>query len=92
MLNAIPTKSNLQRRGIAITSVICDRCGSMEENIDHCFFACEKVDALWRKVWAWCRLSGDRLDSLQALKSKLLARNALGSRAELRKAVLMVTV
>ena len=43
-------------------------------------------------MWAWCRLSGDRLDSLQALKSKLLARNALGSRAELRKSALMVTV
>ena len=61
LLNAIPTKINLQQRGIPLNSVDCGLCGREPEDVEHCFFRCSKIDTLWRKVWSWCDASGQRI-------------------------------
>lgn len=92
LLNALPTKVNLQRRGINLGSVDCALCGSEEENLDHCLFRCAKVDSLWRKVWAWCGISSLRMDSVLSFKNSLLSRDFHRNRSELIHAVLLVSL
>ncbi|KAJ9567800.1 hypothetical protein OSB04_003766 [Centaurea solstitialis] len=48
--------------------------------------------ALWRKVWAWCGVSGVRTNSLLSFKNSFLTRDLNGSINELVHATLMVTV
>ncbi|KAJ9549873.1 hypothetical protein OSB04_022416 [Centaurea solstitialis] len=72
MHNALPTKANLHRRGISLPSIACDICDSAEEDLDHCLFKCVSLDALWRKVWAWCGVSGVRTNSLLSFKNSFL--------------------
>ena len=92
MVNALPTKVNLQRRGILLTSIECGLCHSREEDLDHCLFRCNKLDPLWRKVWAWCDLSGARTDSVISFKNMLLTHASHRIRNELVHAIIMATV
>ena len=52
-LNKIPTRVNLDRRGIDIGSVLCPVCGSDVETINHLFFTCDMVVDLWDLVARW---------------------------------------
>ncbi|KAJ9553924.1 hypothetical protein OSB04_017969 [Centaurea solstitialis] len=60
--NALPTKENLEKRGINIasSSLSCVFCDSHVETLDHCFFGCRLVEPVWRKIWAWWGLSSSR--------------------------------
>ena len=91
LFNALPTKINLQRRGINLMSVECGLCGLEKEELDHCLFRCTRIETLWRKVWAWCGLSGVRFDSVLYFKNKLCATDNRNSRSELIRAVYMIT-
>ena len=92
MFNALPTRLNLQRRGIVLDSVDCVFCGLEEEDLDHCLFGCSKIDAIWRKVWAWGRLTGSRINSLLSFKNSLASRTLGKHRSDLIHAILLVTV
>ncbi|PWA54094.1 RNA-directed DNA polymerase, eukaryota [Artemisia annua] len=52
-LNRLPTKDNLMRRGIALSSSVCLFCGKEEESRDHCFLLCPIIKIIWKKVWSW---------------------------------------
>ncbi|PWA80185.1 RNA-directed DNA polymerase, eukaryota, Reverse transcriptase zinc-binding domain protein [Artemisia annua] len=54
-LNRLPTKDNLMRRGIALSSSVCLFCGKDEESRDHCFLLCPIIKIIWKKVWSWWR-------------------------------------
>ena len=55
-LNKIPTRVNLDRRGIDIGSILCPFCGSDVETVNHLFFSCEMATDLWVLVARWWEL------------------------------------
>ena len=46
-LNRLPTKVNLDRRGIELGPVLCPMCGDDVETVNHIFFTCEVAVELW---------------------------------------------
>ncbi|KAJ9549100.1 hypothetical protein OSB04_021643, partial [Centaurea solstitialis] len=65
---AVPTRFNLSRRGIAIQSLACVLCGEGTETLDHCFFSCPLASGLWKKIWAWWDLKSTGLSSFAGFK------------------------
>nr|GFA24202.1 hypothetical protein [Tanacetum cinerariifolium] len=55
-LNRIPTRVNLDMRGIDIGSVLWPVCDSDVETTNHLFFSCEMVVDLWVFVARWWEL------------------------------------
>ena len=53
MLNRIPTKVNLDRRGIDCGSIRCQVCDEDLETANHLFFSCELAIAIWSKIATW---------------------------------------
>ncbi|GJS27072.1 RNA-directed DNA polymerase, eukaryota, reverse transcriptase zinc-binding domain protein [Tanacetum coccineum] len=77
----IPTRLNLQNKGIICPSVLCPLCDLEAENIHHLFYQCSLANTLWSKVmewWGlifpqdlslesiWCSVSAARLQGLVA--------------------------
>lgn len=56
LLNAVPTRTELKRRGVLKESdpIFCVLCGSEEETIEHLFFKCHVVQQLWERLRLWC--------------------------------------
>ncbi|GJU59989.1 RNA-directed DNA polymerase, eukaryota, reverse transcriptase zinc-binding domain protein [Tanacetum coccineum] len=52
-LNRLPTRVNLESRGVPIPSSLCPFCGDVDELIDHCLLSCSFATKVWRKVWDW---------------------------------------
>ncbi|GJY07049.1 RNA-directed DNA polymerase, eukaryota [Tanacetum coccineum] len=52
-LNRIPTRLNLQNKGIICPSVLCPLCDLEAENIQHLFYQCSLANTLWSKVMEW---------------------------------------
>nr|GEV87829.1 RNA-directed DNA polymerase, eukaryota [Tanacetum cinerariifolium] len=53
-LNKLPSRVNLDRKGIDIGSVLCPICLDDVESVNHLFFTCELAKALWdllAKLW-----------------------------------------
>ena len=55
-LDRLPTRLNLERRGIYIPSVTCPVCDSDVESIEHLFLACETAFQIWKGVWRWLHI------------------------------------
>nr|GEX75577.1 RNA-directed DNA polymerase, eukaryota, reverse transcriptase zinc-binding domain protein [Tanacetum cinerariifolium] len=55
-LNRIPTRVNLDRRGIDIGSILCPVCDRDVETSNHLFFLCEMAVDLWVLVARWWEL------------------------------------
>nr|GEX75605.1 inactive leucine-rich repeat receptor-like protein kinase CORYNE [Tanacetum cinerariifolium] len=55
-LNRLPTRSNLDLRGISLPSINCPFCEAVNEDLDHCIINCSRVLGIWRKVWSWWNL------------------------------------
>ncbi|KAL4565096.1 hypothetical protein LXL04_029180 [Taraxacum kok-saghyz] len=49
MLNRIPTKDNLLKRGVNVGSILCTVCEQSHEEVDHLLFACKFA----KEIWAW---------------------------------------
>ena len=56
MLIRIPTRDNLDRRGLDIDSVLCLVCQQAREDINHLFFTCSVALQIWFKVAKWVEL------------------------------------
>ncbi|GJY12295.1 hypothetical protein Tco_0381604 [Tanacetum coccineum] len=52
----LPTRSNLESRGVPIASVMCPFCDNATENEVRCLLYCPRVVKVWRKVWSWWNL------------------------------------
>ncbi|XP_057452847.1 uncharacterized protein LOC130744703 [Lotus japonicus] len=55
LLNRIPTKANLRRRGVipAEGDVLCPFCNRIEECCDHLFCTCSRSFDVWNAVYRW---------------------------------------
>ncbi|GKB49550.1 RNA-directed DNA polymerase, eukaryota, reverse transcriptase zinc-binding domain protein [Tanacetum coccineum] len=53
MLNKLPSRVNLDRRGIDVNSILCPICQMDIETINHIFFSCDMALDLWAKLARW---------------------------------------
>nr|GEV93238.1 RNA-directed DNA polymerase, eukaryota, reverse transcriptase zinc-binding domain protein [Tanacetum cinerariifolium] len=53
MLNKLPFRVNLDRRGIDVDSVLCHNCQADVETINYIFFSCYMALELWAKLARW---------------------------------------
>ncbi|KAK7243062.1 hypothetical protein RIF29_37846 [Crotalaria pallida] len=59
LINKIPTKMNMIRRGIELSTDqrLCALCKEQDESTNHLFFACKITYAVWQKIYNWCGFS-----------------------------------
>ena len=53
MLDKIPTRVELERKNIVLTSNLCPLCGLEEEKIDHLFIRCDVAARTWEALFKW---------------------------------------
>ncbi|GJW11426.1 RNA-directed DNA polymerase, eukaryota, reverse transcriptase zinc-binding domain protein [Tanacetum coccineum] len=53
LLNKLPSRVNLDRRGIDIPSILCPNCQEDVETVNHIFFTCEMASTLWSMLANW---------------------------------------
>nr|GEU37706.1 RNA-directed DNA polymerase, eukaryota [Tanacetum cinerariifolium] len=55
-LNKLPSRVNLDRRGIDVDSLLCPICHEDVEMVNHIFFTCELAKDLWALLARWWEL------------------------------------
>ena len=53
LLNKLPSRVNLDRRGIDVPSILCPICHEDVETANHIFFTCEMASTLWSMLAKW---------------------------------------
>ncbi|GJV80214.1 RNA-directed DNA polymerase, eukaryota [Tanacetum coccineum] len=56
-LDRLPTRSNLQHRGVLVSDLLCPLCSSAQEDSSHLFFSCRLATDIVRLVCRWWNLS-----------------------------------
>ncbi|GJU20673.1 RNA-directed DNA polymerase, eukaryota, reverse transcriptase zinc-binding domain protein [Tanacetum coccineum] len=56
MLNKIPSRVNLDRKGIDVCSVLCPICQDDVETVNHVFLSCDMAKDLWALMARWWNL------------------------------------
>ncbi|KAJ9555174.1 hypothetical protein OSB04_009788 [Centaurea solstitialis] len=86
--NRIPTRVNLNKRGINTSSTFCPLCESEEETVEHLFHSCSAVKDLWRWFFDWCLINVGQQASFNQFLFKILeCGKSLKSRKFLEAAV-----
>ncbi|GKB71675.1 RNA-directed DNA polymerase, eukaryota [Tanacetum coccineum] len=62
-LDRLPTRVNLDRRGVIIDSVLCPLCGAVSEDISHVLFRCDLASRIFRRICRWWELDSQDLSS-----------------------------
>ena len=52
-LNRLPTRSNLDYRGVDLDSVLCPSCHDAIETEEHIFISCEVAKEVWSLIFKW---------------------------------------
>lgn len=63
MLDRLPHRLNLSRRGLDIPSISCSICSKGMESNDHVFYSCDIALNIWRLVRIWCDMPIPALNS-----------------------------
>ncbi|PWA87122.1 RNA-directed DNA polymerase, eukaryota [Artemisia annua] len=53
-LNRLPTRVNLDRKGLDVPSILYSICASQLEYSDHIFFLCPTSHLIWKSICKWC--------------------------------------
>ncbi|GJW08227.1 RNA-directed DNA polymerase, eukaryota [Tanacetum coccineum] len=59
----LPTRANLNRRGIILESSMCPLCHSEEEDINHVLFRCDLAKIIFRRICRWWNLDWHDIES-----------------------------
>ncbi|GJZ50150.1 RNA-directed DNA polymerase, eukaryota [Tanacetum coccineum] len=62
-LDRLPTRVNLDRRGVTLDSVLCPMCGMATEDSSHVLFRCELDSLIIRKICRWWELDSQVFSS-----------------------------
>lgn len=60
----LPTRSNLDRRGIDLNSILCPICDDYIETEEHLFTSCGIAKDIWSKVLSWWNIHNISISSL----------------------------
>ncbi|GJS82377.1 RNA-directed DNA polymerase, eukaryota, reverse transcriptase zinc-binding domain protein [Tanacetum coccineum] len=63
MVEALPTRLNMSRRGISIPSIMCPVCDEEVESVNHLFFRCKVCYQIGKKVLKWWNMSDQEVNS-----------------------------
>ncbi|GJU54666.1 RNA-directed DNA polymerase, eukaryota [Tanacetum coccineum] len=81
-LDRLPTRVNLVRRGVQVSSILCPICDEEQEDISHLFFLCEVARDVSRRICHWWNVSwspvGSYMDWLTWFNSIRLGSNLKG--------------
>ncbi|GKC54223.1 putative RNA-directed DNA polymerase, eukaryota, reverse transcriptase zinc-binding domain protein [Tanacetum coccineum] len=92
-LNSLPSRVNLDRRGIEVDSLLCPTCYLDVETVNHIFFNCEMAKDLWALLAKWWELDIPICANISEWYSWLDGvRVASKSRLILEAATLLATV
>ncbi|KAJ9560014.1 hypothetical protein OSB04_005174 [Centaurea solstitialis] len=72
LLNRIPTRTNLSKRGVNTPSLLCPLCNLEEETVDHLFCSCSAAKDLWKWMCDWCMIKVEQPASLNQMLLKVL--------------------
>lgn len=86
-LNRLPTKDNLSKRNVILSSNLCNVCGSRNETLDHIFVECELALQIWEFVFFWCKI---RFPSSISAKDLPLMANQLRGNKDWKQGVHMI--
>jgi len=53
LLDKLPTKTNLMRRGVMINNQLCVLCGGGNETVQHLFVECSVAQRVWNRCFRW---------------------------------------
>ena len=53
LINSLPTKLNLKKRGVQVWEV-CERCGAEKEDTNHILWLCPSARVVWESSPSWC--------------------------------------
>ena len=53
MLDRLPHRLNLSRKGLDLQTICCPVCNFNVESTDHILFSCELASNIWRRVQMW---------------------------------------
>ncbi|GKD65842.1 RNA-directed DNA polymerase, eukaryota, partial [Tanacetum coccineum] len=59
----LPTRANLNRRGIILESSMCTLCHSEEEDINHVLFRCDLAKTIFSRICRWWDLDWHDIES-----------------------------
>ncbi|GJZ49248.1 RNA-directed DNA polymerase, eukaryota, reverse transcriptase zinc-binding domain protein [Tanacetum coccineum] len=83
-LNKLPSKVNLDRKGVEVGSILCPSCLLDVETVNHIFFNCEMAKDLWSLLAKWweldipvCANISDWFDWLEEVRVNAKARSIL---------------
>lgn len=57
MLDRVPTRSSLLRRGVDVGTTLCPICNQFDEDLQHLFAFCLFACQLWSQIGVWLKLS-----------------------------------
>ena len=66
IMNKVPKRINLRRRGVQLTDVSCVFCGLEEETNTHLFFTCNVIKKIWNMCNRWVEVSTTHHNQLKA--------------------------
>ncbi|CAH1451121.1 unnamed protein product [Lactuca virosa] len=69
VLNRLPVKTDLIKRGVVLNSGTCDLCGAGVEYVIHLPWECCWVRDVWSMVQYWCELDLSDINSVEHLLS-----------------------
>ncbi|PWA71214.1 Concanavalin A-like lectin/glucanase superfamily [Artemisia annua] len=52
-LDRLPTRKNLVKKGIDLSSLLCPMCGDHIEDVSHVFVRCEVACHTWEQIFTW---------------------------------------
>jgi len=58
LLDRIPTRANLIRRGVLVNSPLCALCNTLEESSQHLFLECVFAQRVWSMCYRWIGILG----------------------------------
>ncbi|KAL4583053.1 hypothetical protein LXL04_007617 [Taraxacum kok-saghyz] len=67
VLNRLPSKTELIKRGVALSSSVCGTCGVAEESVDHLLRDCSWAKEVWSSIQLWCDIDLSNVGSIDCL-------------------------
>ncbi|PWA46631.1 RNA-directed DNA polymerase, eukaryota [Artemisia annua] len=67
LLDKLPTRDNLEEKGLDVPSSLCGVCDHVTESSSHVFLSCQVAMEIWRQFGRWWDLDIPHLSSMKDL-------------------------
>lgn len=90
LMNRLPSKDSLMRRGLNINNPDCILCGEQAESLDHLMTGCVISKELWKEIEDWCNIPPMILFSAKDLIFYHIYIKGSNSRKEIIQSIILV--